>query len=322
MIPVCLKVMAYSNRLLWVRNCSSLPAGIDLVLNSTGEMTLVLRPMFYSMNVMSWINVMYFIEFWWIMFLRYSVDRRDCHQAKRRSKYLEIWSSRNKLAGQLLYSDKSIRFKLSGLLSQLHSAKRNQLHRRSTIAIHCLYCLCETCLVLVMWHKLWTVWEQYFLHVSLNTPQLIAKRCITWLIPAVSWPWEENKWRSASGLSSGRIGGNALWGELQSAAYLQQVRQSGASHITQATCLSCWNTIKCPGNRLPWYAMAAFVNPSVLLCPSHVAAKVPKARKITLQWNALLTCPKARSTSPSALLLCSFPASPLPTTASRRTKFQ
>lgn len=43
---------------------------------------------------------------------------------------------------------------------------------------------------------------------------------------------------------------------------------------------------------------------------------MPKARKITLQWNALLTCPKARSTSPSALLLCSFPASPLPTTAS------
>lgn len=171
MIPVCLKVMAYSNRLLWVRNCSSLPAGMNK------------RHVFY-----------------WVLMdhvLRYSVDRRDCHQAKRRSKYLEIWSSRNKLAGQLLYSDKSIRFKLSGLLSQPHSAKRNQLHRRSTIAIHCLYCLCETCLVLVMWHKLWTVWEQYFLHVSLNTPQLIAKRCITWLIPAVSWPWEENKWRSA-----------------------------------------------------------------------------------------------------------------------------
>ena len=37
----------------------------------------------------SWIHVVYFIEFWWIMFMRYSVDRRDCHQAKRRSKYLE-----------------------------------------------------------------------------------------------------------------------------------------------------------------------------------------------------------------------------------------
>ena len=112
--------------------------------------------------------------FYWVLMdhvLRYSVDRRDCHQAKRRSKYLEIWSSRNKLAGQLLYSDKSIRFKLSGLLSQPHSAKRNQLHRRSTIAIHCLYCLCETCLVLVMWHKLWTVWEQYFLHFLTCQPQ-------------------------------------------------------------------------------------------------------------------------------------------------------